>query len=146
MQDERKIVFQIKAIELVDFKLNQILNPLPEQTTFHFNINLEQIINSENKLVIVIATVEILNEDKTSQLASLKGSCIFEIANFNEIAIEGTGQVALTESAAVTFNSITLSTVRGLMFAQFKGTYLHTAILPVLDPTAFKKDSARAGF
>ncbi len=140
MQDERKIVFQIKAIELVDFKLNQLSNPLPEQTTFHFNINLEQIINSENKLVIVVATVEILNEDKTTQLASLKGSCIFEVANFNEFIVEGTNQVAIPESAVVTFNSITLSTVRGLMFAQFKGTHLHTAILPVLDPAAFKKN------
>ena len=140
MQEERKILFQIKAIELVDFKLNQLTQQLPEQTTFHFNINLEQIINSENKLVIVIATVEILNEDKISQLASLKSSCIFEVANFNEFLIAGTNQVNLPESAVFTFNSITLSTVRGLMFAQFKGTHLHAAILPIIDPTSFKKN------
>jgi len=49
--NEPKVMFQIKCIELVDFKLNQLNQPLPEQTTFHFNINLEQKISPENKLV-----------------------------------------------------------------------------------------------
>lgn len=136
---EKKISFQIKGIELVDFKLNQLSKPLPEQTMFHFNINLEQRINNENKLVIVVATVEILNEDKTVQLASIKGSCIFEVINLDELMVEGTNQVSFPDSAVITLNSITLSTVRGLMFGQFKGTHLHNAILPIIDPTAFTK-------
>jgi len=136
---EKKISFQIKAIELVDFKLNQLKNPLPEQTTFHFNINLEQAVNDDNKVVIVVAAVEILNEDKTAQLASIKGSCIFEVINFDEFMVEGTKLVSFPDSAVITLNSITLSTVRGLMFGQFKGTHLHNAILPIIDPSAFTK-------
>jgi hypothetical protein len=137
--NEPKVMFQLKGIELVDYKLNQLNQPLSEQTTFHFNISLEQKISPENKLVVVVATVEILHEDKTTQLASLKASCIFEIANFNDFLIEGTNRVTFPDSAVIDFNSLTISTVRGLMFSQFKGTYLHTAILPVIDQSAFIK-------
>jgi len=34
-------------------------------------------------------------------------------------------------------NSIALSTTRGLLFAQFRGTPLHNTILPLIDPADF---------
>lgn len=140
MTNETKVTFQIKGIDLVDIQMNQLKQPLPAQTTFHFNINLEQMINPENKLVIVAVTVVILHEDKTTILASIKASCIFDVANFDEFIAEGTRKVNFPESTIITFNSITISTVRGLMFSQFKGTHLHTAILPVVDPSSFMKN------
>ena len=89
-----------------------------------------------------MATVDIIHEDKKTCLASLKASCIFEVANFDEFVIEGTQQVLFPESAVITFNSVTISTVRGLMFSQFKGTHLHSAILPIIDPTSFVKNKS----
>ena len=38
-------------------------------------------------------------------------------------------------------NSISLSTLRGAMFNHFKGTFLHEAILPVIDPGSFKMNT-----
>jgi hypothetical protein len=143
MKNDLKVIFQIKGIELVDLKLNQLKQPLAAQTTFHFNINLEQLINPEIKLVIVVATVVIFHEDNTTILGLLKASCIFEVANFDEFKIESTGQISFPDSAIITFNSITISTVRGLMFSQFKGTHLHNAILPIFDPTSFVKSSLK---
>jgi preprotein translocase subunit SecB len=140
MKNESKVIIQIKGIELVDFTMNQLKQILPPQTTFHFNINLEQLINSESKLVIVVATVVILHEDKTTVMASIKASCVFEVANLDEFISEDSRQVVFPESAVITFNSMTISTVRGLMFSQFKGTYLHNAILPVIDPSSFMKN------
>lgn len=137
LTNETKATFQIKGIDLVDIQMNQPKLPLPAQTTFHFNINLEQMIHPGNKLVIVMATVVILHEDKTTILASIKASCMFEVTNFEEFIAEDTRQVTFPEEAVITFNSITISTVRGLMFCQFKGTHLHSAILPVLDPYSF---------
>lgn len=134
---EQQITFQIKGIELLDVKLNQPQRPLPIHTTFHFNINLEHRINPENKLVIVITTIEILHEDKETRLASIKASCVFEIVNFEEFLTDNT-KVSFPNNILVTLNSISISTIRGLMFAEFKGTFLHNAILPVIDPTSFK--------
>ena len=39
----------------------------------------------------------------------------------------------LTEELKDVLNSISISTTRGVMFSTFKGTYLHNALLPVVD-------------
>ena len=139
---EQQLSFQMKGIELLDVKLNNPKQPLPAQTTFHFNISLEHKISHENKLVIVITTVNIIHEDNETRLGSLQASCIFEIANFDDFLIEGSQQVSIPDTILVTLNSVSISTVRGIMFSQFKGTFLHKAILPVVDPKAFVKNNA----
>jgi len=139
---EQAIKFQIKGIDIQDIKLNYPKQPLSDQTTFHISIGLEQKFNPENKLVIVITTVDVMNEDKETRLASLQASCIFEVENFEDFLIKGTQQVLFPETMLVTFNSISISTVRGIMFSQFKGTFLHNAILPIVDPTKFVKNNA----
>ena len=40
----------------------------------------------------------------------------------------------------VTINSISISTIRGIMFSTFKGTYLHNAFLPIIDPKSFNSE------
>jgi hypothetical protein len=34
-------------------------------------------------------------------------------------------------------NSISMDTLRGIMFSKFMGTYLHNAILPIIDSEQF---------
>jgi hypothetical protein len=139
---DQTFTFQIKGIEILDIKLNYPKKPLPTQTIFNFSIGLKHKINPENRLVIVITTIDILHEDKETLLASLQASCIFEIKNFEDYLIDGSQQVLFPEKHLVTLNSISISTVRGIMFSQFKGTFLHTAILPVIDPKDFVKNNA----
>ncbi|MBA4411561.1 MAG: hypothetical protein C0397_19345 [Odoribacter sp.] len=138
---EQQFSFLLKGIELLDVKLNHLKQPLPVQTTFHFNIGLEHQINNENKLIIVVTTVDIIHEDNETRLASIKASCIYEIANFEDFLIVGSQQVSFPDTMLITLNSISLSTVRGIMFSQFKGTFLHTAFLPIIDPKTFVKNS-----
>jgi len=134
---EQNIEFQLQAIELLDINLIYPVAPLSNPTTFNFNINIEHKINSENSLIIVIALINIIHEDNVTILGSLKASCIFKIANFNDFFDSETKQVSFPESSITTLNSITISTTRGIMFAQFKGTFLNRAILPVINPQNF---------
>jgi preprotein translocase subunit SecB len=138
-QKEPKMVFQIRAIELLELNMHQPIQPLSDQTTFHYNISLEQKAISESKLVIIIATIQIIHEDKETRLASIKASCIFEVENFADFIVEDPQDVNLPEILSTSLNSITLSTVRGLMFSSLKGTFLHNAILPVIDPKSLVK-------
>ena len=133
----QKIEFQLKAIEILEVNLNHPAIAFNEPTLFHYNINIEHKINPDNKLVIVVAAVNIIHEDKETNLASVKASCVFEIANINEFYNLETKQISMPNTILVTLNSITISTVRGIMFSQFKGTFLHNAILPVIDPKSF---------
>lgn len=136
------MVFQIRAIELLEVNMHQPKQPLPVQTTFHYNISLEQKTISESNLVIIVASIQILHEDKETRLAFIKASCIFELENFADFIVEEPGDVNLPDELSSSLNSITLSTVRGLMFSALKGTFLHNAILPVIDPNSLvKKES-----
>lgn len=138
---EQEFTFLLKGIELLDVKLNRLKQPLPVQTTFHFNIGLEHQISPENKLIIVVNTIDIIHEDNETRLASLQASCIFEIANFDDFLIAGSQQPVIPDLFLTTLNSVSISTVRGIMFSEFKGTFLHTAILPIIDPKTFVKNS-----
>lgn len=136
MEQNKEISFQLKGMELLDVKLNHPQKPLPTQTTFHFDINLEHRINNENKLVIVVCTINVIHENKTTLLGSIKASCIFEVMNMSDF-VTNKNQIQFPEVILTTFNSVTISTVRGMMFSQFKGTFLHNAHLPVINPKSF---------
>ena len=141
--DNTKVTFQIKDVNMVELHIIQLKKTLPISTTFHFEISLTTIIITEESEVIVEAKVVILHEDNTTILASIKVDCVFEVANFREFISKDTGQLAFPKSAIITFNSITLSTVRGMMLSKFKGTHLDKAILPVSDPYSFHRFEIR---
>ncbi len=140
-QKESQLSFQIKGIELLDIKLNHPKEPLPDPMLFQYKIGVEHKISIENRLIIVITTIDIIHEDQETRLASLQASCIFEIANFEDFLNADTQQISIPDLMIVTLNSVSLSTIRGIMFSQFKGTFLHNAILPVIDPKSFIKNN-----
>jgi hypothetical protein len=136
---EPKFRYKIKAVELLEVKLNLLKESLPKDTVFQFQISIENRINAENRLIIVVTTIEIIHDNNEGCLGSLQASCIYEIENFEDLIKKETEEIAIPESLSTTLNTISISTVRGIMFAQFRGTVLHNAILPIIDPSAFIK-------
>jgi hypothetical protein len=135
---EFNIEMQIKAIELLNSSVKLPANPNNPITNFNFNIGIESRIDVENKLVFVIVYVEVKNDDQSIILGNLSVSCIFEIVNFvNVIKVETDGKVDIPQRLIETLNSISISTTRGVMFSIFRGTFLHGAVLPIIDPRQF---------
>lgn len=127
------INFQIKGMELLESKLSEPKQPQSLNLFFQFDLKLEHRLNIEKQLLIVTCEVSILNESKNTLYGQLKGSCVYWIENMNEYLI-GKEELSLPEEFITTLNSITISSIRGLMFSYFRGTFLHQAILPVIDP------------
>jgi hypothetical protein len=108
-------------------------------TSFNYNINIESRADAANKLVFVIVHVQIKNDNQTNILGALSVSCVFEIENFEEmIKTEPDGKLNIPQPLIDTLNSISISTTRGIMFSTFKGTFLHNAILPVIEHNQFQ--------
>lgn len=125
---------QIKGIELLNFSLNLPSNLNKPITNFNFNIEIESRADAANKLVFVIVKVEIKNDKHLELLGEMSVSCIFQISNFESVLkLEENGKVIIPQPLIETLNSISISTVRGVMYASFKGTLLHGAILPIID-------------
>ena len=132
---EFNVELQIRSIELLKSSLNLPLKPNTPVITFNFNINIESRVDAVNKLVFVIVDVEIKNDDHSVILGALSVSCIFEIVNFEKlIKVDADGKVNIPQQLIEMLNIISISTTRGVMFSTFKGTFLHGAVLPLIDP------------
>ncbi len=138
-KDNLSTGIKIRFIELLNHTL-----VLPETLdantiTYTFDISAELKADKENKLVFVIVTIEIFNEGKVNKYGSICVSSIFEIENFDTVVeITPEGKINLPEQLLVILNSVSISTTRGVMFGVFKGTFLHNAILPIVDPKIIK--------
>ena len=134
-----QIQFQFKNIEILDLNLifpGSLINQLE---TFHFKIQLHHRINEINKLLFVDTTVDIFHNDETTKLGAIKVTCVFHIKNILDFKPTEEKQFDLPEDFLLKINSITLSTVRGVMYSELKGTFLHNAILPLLNPSKFER-------
>ena len=125
--------FGIKGIELLDFNLIVPTDDVSKIRSYKFNINAEQKINLENKLIFDVISVEILNEDTESKLGSIKVSVIYELNNMAALYDKNSQKVNLPKELIAHLNDISISTTRGVLFSQFKGTHLHNAFLPVIN-------------
>ena len=79
-----------------------------------------------------------MHKNKKTELGSIKVSCVYYIDNLTEFKSTDNKQFDFPNDFISTVNSISISTARGIMFSQLKGTFLHNAILPILDPKGFK--------
>jgi hypothetical protein len=139
------VEMQIRAIELLNGSLSLPAKPNKPVTNFTFNINIESRADAVNKLIFVIVHVEIKNEDHSVILGALSVSCIFEIVNFEDvIKFDKEGKVDIPQRLIETLNIISISTTRGVMFSTFKGTFLHGAVLPIIDPKQFQSAFPKA--
>lgn len=131
--DNSLIKYRIAGIELV----YKTLNPLPTATPINqlvFDLRVEMRINADLKLVIPYVTVSIKTEQEKVELASMGVSCLFEIEDFEKHIIKNAeGLFIIPESFEFLIRPIAISTTRGVMFAEFRGTYLNNAILPIVN-------------
>ena len=136
------IKFQIRAVDLLNSSLQLPKEEIIDQSNFNFNVNLEQKIDHNLKSFIVITTVDITSaKNITEKLGSISTACLYTIENFDELIKADSKQPDISDDVLDILNSISISSTRGVMSQVFRGTFLHNAILPIVDPKAFKKSN-----
>jgi len=138
MKEEQIFNFQIKGIEILETSIKEPKTPINSNTVFGFDIKVEQRFNIEKKLGIITCIININNEN-TANLGHIKASCLFHIENIDKFIDKEKNTVTLPEKIVIMLNSVAISTVRGLMYGIFRGTFLNGAILPIVNPEGFKK-------
>jgi hypothetical protein len=141
-KEKTEINFQIIAVEIIEMCLINIDNSILTLNSFNFNINLVQSFLPEQKLIFVVSTIEVLDENKKTKLGSIKVNCSFIMDELQAYYNPLERKVSLPDVITTTLNSIAVSTCRGVMASQFKGTVLHNAVLPLLDPNTFSFEAA----
>lgn len=96
------------------------------------DITVEYKVDNDKPLIAVKVKVILEHRDSESQMARLVAVHLFELAEeLWQSCIDG-----VPESLAKTINKITIGSARGMMAYAFKGTFLHTAIVPILHDEA----------
>jgi hypothetical protein len=138
---KEEIKFLFKGIELLDSNIIYPKAPLIGEVVFKFNINVEVKIINEQSLIMAIVSVDILDNKTLDKYGFIRVNCIFGIDNFANFINSETKKVGFPKHFITTLNSISLSTTRGIMYDQFRGTFLNGAIMPILDPTFLEKNT-----
>jgi hypothetical protein len=136
-----EVDFQLVQIEQAGFGLN-IPEGFKVVQGFQFRISLESFINSEKKRLIVTNRIDIRDGSDAPILGHLIAKYHFELIGIEHLKQNKKGKYLIPDELQFFVNTIALSTTRGLMFAQFKGTVLQGAILPVIDPVNFSVNEA----
>jgi len=131
--------FKLHGIELLEVCVTHPKQPDQDLKVAHFDINIEHRQNPATNLLTAIITIDLFNNQRVFKLGSITASCTFEIANIHEFKDKKSTRFLFPDTFLITINAITISTTRGIMFNQFKGTFLQNAILPIVDPRSYTK-------
>lgn len=127
-------LFQLRNVELHELTINRPTPGAIAPINFNFEISVEANVDSNRKLVINATRVKIKGDNQEIVLGSMSCACIFSVANFDEmITMKADALAEINEAFVETLNSISISTARGVLFSELKGTALHHAILPIID-------------
>lgn len=130
--------FRFKNIDILEFSFVHPKQRIPENATFRFETNIEHKVNLEENSIIVISSFSITCEELNENVGKAVISCVYLIDTMRDFVGEN-NSFNLPEETRTMFNSISLSTCRGVLFTLFRGTPLHTVILPVVNPQDFNK-------
>ncbi|MGB4848841.1 MAG: helix-turn-helix transcriptional regulator [Saprospiraceae bacterium] len=130
----------LKGIELLDSSLVRPPSISPDLTILKYHIKFEYRIDKEKKLVFIIVHVRIITFPAEAEVGKLVVSHIYEIADFDQVIdLKEDDKFSIPQGLTNILNDISLSTTRGVMFSTFKGTFLHHALLPVVNPKQIMK-------
>lgn len=129
------ITFKLVSINLLESNFSFDAERQYPLVSYHHRINVENGFNVEKNIATSVVNVILTDEEDNEKLGQVKANFVFEVEDLkNHLQANESGtsdQVLLTS-----LNSIAISTTRGILFMSFRGTHLHNAILPVIDPAS----------
>jgi len=124
----------LKGIELLHSSLVRPPGISPDLTNLQYHIKFEHRIDKEKKLVFIIVHVRIKCFPSETEVGRHVISHIYEIADFEQIVdVQEGDKFSMPQALTDILNSISISTTRGVMYSTFKGTFLHHAVLPIMN-------------
>jgi len=133
--------FQLRGVELHQMSINKLAPGVIPPANFNFDVQIESNVDAAQKVIINSATISVKGDNQPALLGSITCTCFFSVANYEEVVtMKSATQAEINDAFAETINSITISTARGMMASELRGTYLHFAFLPIIDVKGLKKN------
>jgi len=138
--DKTKVLvrFGIKSIKIIEERISCPANQVSQIKSINFNIKVDHQIEEKDRSIAVIVEIIVKSNELNTIIASLTVACIYKIENFKSLIDKNTGKPIFPSEFKTVLNSISISTARGVMYSQFRGTFMNFNILPVIDPKNVK--------
>ncbi len=134
---DKEFEFRLVGMEILQSEIVGQAAKQDSSVKFHFDISIEMKVNQEAEAVLIAPMVKIRINESPEYVGKLKIALVFNIKSFNNYYSSETNDISLPNGIHDILSSVSISTLRGVMFNHFKGTYLHNAILPIVDPSSF---------
>lgn len=100
---------------------------------YEFDLKVDSQVNPEAGTLIILTDIKVRAFKTDNILASIVVACSFDVENFSDaITKRNDGVYQIPVDVDVVMKTMSVSTIRGIMFSEFKGTYLYRAILPII--------------
>lgn len=125
--------YRIVAADVTDFDLVAKPRQFKHGHVLGYEIEQNQKVDAERKLLIYTTSVVITNKETEEQLLVFKTICFFEMKVFDQYIITLQDKtIKILPTIGESMSRAAVGTTRGLMCAQLKNTYISNAILPIL--------------
>ena len=139
--NNEQINFKFAAIQILSKRVLE-MPPGKAGTVFSFEIKVEVKVQLSMKLVIPHITVQIIDDETKKELAEFVIDYLFEVEDFDKVIVKNThGLYVIPELLENIIKPVSVSTTRGIIYSELRGTYLHSAVMPVVFMDKFVADN-----
>lgn len=129
----------LKSIDVDSFTLHTPSIDIKNQGEAAFNMTNDTAFDANNNLIYTICRLQILSiEDPKQEFANANIRCTYQVSGLSKI-LEEEKDVLKNEKLKqiiLGLTNISVSTSRGVLYGLLKGTYLHNALLPLVNTYA----------
>jgi hypothetical protein len=128
--DNSPLELRFAGIQLISKKLEAPSKERVITDIYRYDTKIENRIKPAESLIFTFVFSNIMRGDL--QLASFVISCIYEVANFEKtVTLDEKGD--LPDKIDNFLKSVSISTARGIIYSELRGTHLHNLIMPLID-------------
>ncbi|MEJ7683064.1 MAG: hypothetical protein WKG06_35455 [Segetibacter sp.] len=123
----------IEGIEMLSFELKPKLKA-DQAEQYHIDVMVQITPIPSNILALARVNIVVREFNSPEEFSKLSVIVAFKVENFTEaFHIENDTTYTINGDVNRFITSISISTTRGILFNLLKGTYLHKAIIPIID-------------
>lgn len=135
--ENSQIKFRLKEIQIISKKVAQppihiIINGIQNEMLFDMKSDFK--VDAEKKIVAVITYTGIRELQSEEYLADFSFAYLFEVIDFDKyIKLTSENVFHIPEQLVPTMKQVAISTSRGIIFSEVRGTYLHNVMMPIIN-------------
>lgn len=136
---------RIDDIKIVRKSFNLPLHKVHNAKNFHFEINIKDSVNNDEKdskvfYIIKNIGIKILAKvaETETEFAEFEMVYTFSFNNENDFISMSGNSIILNEELAEWLDNVVLSTTRGAMYSELRGSYIDEVIFPLIKPKDLK--------